>query len=257
MKKRLFVLLVAGLLLVSMTACGNDDGKETDSDSSSSTETSTESDPLGSENESHSDSETSGTNVKIDQTVADFTEAAMTVSVYAKQATIRTSPAVATNTYAITATRGDVFTVTGVSTYWYRVELKDYKTLDDGTYYIAKTVAGDKAVLDAFVDTDPVSMTVTGDVNLRSFPSSENDSTRLDSGAYLAKDSVVSCIGESNGWCKVLYQSENDGDEEPQVYYVSSKYLKSEASDDSETTTTTESESNTESETLPAASGKG
>lgn len=235
MKKRLFVLLMAGLLLVSMTACGGDDGKETDTGSSSES-SSLSSDPLGSSTESTSESGGSSSGSTIDQTEADFTDSAMTVSVYANKATLRKKPVVSTSTFVATTNRGDVFTVTGESTHWFRVEVKGYKEIEDGTYYLAKNVAGDKAVLDAFEDTDPVTMTVTGNVNLRLFPSADNDSTRLPSGAYLTKDSKVTCIGESNGWSKVLFQSTSDGDEEPQAYYVSSKYLKSEASSETEST---------------------
>ncbi len=229
MKKTLLVLLLAGLLLVSFTACGGEgNGNETDS---ASNETAS-GDPLGSESDDDtsdtgddSESESDSTVTDIDQTEADFTDKSMEICVYKQLATVRKAPSVNTDTYVTTASRGDVFTVTGESTYWYRVSVIDAETEEPATYYLAKTVAGDKAVLDAFVDGDPTSVTTTGDVFLRLFPSAEDDSTKTASRVSLPKGTTVTRVSESNGWSKVLYKNTVDGDEAEEYYYINSTFL--------------------------------
>ncbi len=245
MKKSLLVLLLAGLLLVSVTACGSGEEKESVSESSSITET-TPDDASESESESDtadsaSESETTengNSGSEIDQTEADFKDISMNIIVYKAQATVRTSPSMGEN-YAMTAYRGDIFAVTGESTHWYRISFKAQESATEpSTFYIAKGVAGNTAVVDAFVDGTPVTMVTTGNLNLRTFPSAEDDSTLTTSKVSLPEGTRVVCVAEKDGWTKIYYQNVKDGDEKEETYYVSSHYLKAvDTEADSETST--------------------
>lgn len=244
MKKTIFALLLAGLLLVSATACSS--CGDTESGSGTETETrETGKDPLSTGDPSDTNEETEP-DVNIDENEADFTDVSKEIYVFAAQANIRSTPAVlaGNKNHVTTAYQGDILNVTGEGTNWYRIELED----QDKPCYISKSVVGDKSVLDAFADGDPETVVMCGvnknnkdeRVNFRSFPSSDSEYSIC---GQLAEGDIVTRVAESDGWSKILYQAK--GDEEPKPYFVRSSYLAP-----MEETTGTETETNgTETET--------
>lgn len=246
MKKTLLVLLLAGLLLISATACSGDDKNNTNkgTETESVTGTETGKDPLGGDStDTDTDTETETKAPDLTEDPADFTEASLEIIVIVDKATLRNAPSTADSTYLNSIKKDYVLTVTGESNNWYRVTEADYDT----PCYISKKVARDKAVVDAFVDGDPVNVKMTGisvgneaeKINVRTYPSSDSNLNDAVVVGTITEGTVVVRIAESDGWSKILFQGKDDT--EPKAYYVSSDFFTVvEENTDTDTDTATE-----------------
>lgn len=233
MKKTLIVLFAA-LLLVSATACGGD-GNESDTTVGTGVTS-----PIGTGDTTNTAEEITNefgevvTNPDATETQPaeqddiseenpTFTDVNKTLYVWSAVATVRTSTVIeADNKNAIGwPSEGTTLVADGESANWYRIKY------DGETRYIAKTVVGDNAVIEAFTSVENEEIEISADVNVRSFPSTEGGSLTI-RGA-LKKGTKVTRVGKGDGWSCILYEVtseiETDAEGNPvkeiKQYYIS------------------------------------
>lgn len=246
MNKKLFVLTLAGLLLLSASACG---GKDTESNTTSASTTTvkpntdgtyaieytTETDVFGNVIRVPVSEGTVGeTSTVTTKPSSGITDIAPTESIYeanpawtayttpvtiyvGAKANIRNSTA-SNSTTLRTVEAGSTLTVDAYSTKWFRV-----KNTDNTYSYISKQAAIDKAVLDAFVaapENETVKLTdATEYLNMRLLPSVDSKLMgTLKKGDTVARKSIGA------EWSCIVYVDSNQVSHE---YYVSNKYIQS------------------------------
>ena len=235
MNKKLFALILAGLLVASMAACHNNPG-DTEDPTNAPSDTNDNYIVVGTDEQGNDITE-----VPTEQTPEDpgmdpsetnptFTDVSKKVVVFSAVATVRTSTVVADNNAVGWPSEGRELDATGESENWYRI---DY-TVDGETQtcYIAKTVAADAAVLDTFttVEEEEVEIIVEA-VNVRSYPSTASTNSIRGS---LKKGAKVTRVAVSENWSRILYEvvSETETDAEGNAkveikqYYVSNDCIK-------------------------------
>ena len=231
MNKKLLVLLTAALLLVSATACNSNPGNnDTTEDSAADTKDSYI--VVGTDEFGNDVTQNGNTTLEPEDTQFDPSEEAPTfvdvskkVIVFTAVATVRTSTVLADNNSVGWPQEGKILDVTGESENWYRI---DYNVNGETqTCYIAKTVAADASVLDAFTPCEEEEVEVSeAAVNVRSYPSTaSNNSIR----GSLKKGEKVIRVAVSEKWSRIKYEvvseTETDAEGKPVVtvkeYYIS------------------------------------
>ena len=230
MNKKLIALLLAGLLVASFTAC-NDNQGSTDDTSADNADTTDNYIVIGTDEEGNDITEAI-TNEPVDDPGFDptetdpvFTDVTKKVVVFASVATVRTSTVLADNNAVGWPSEGRILDVTGESENWYRITYA--VDGEEKECYIAKTVAADADVLDAFtsVEEEEVEIIVEA-VNVRSYPSSASSNSIRGS---LKKGTKVTRVAVSENWSRIIYEvvseTETDAEGKPVVeikqYYVS------------------------------------
>ena len=243
MRKNLLVILTAGLLLLSVTACKKDPETPEDTDPDIDTaettgsyvviETDTDGNPVTTtdpETEAFDPSEKDPT----------FNEISMQVVVVSSVATVRTSTEVSdSNTNAVGWPKeGRQLTVTGESANWYRINYP--VNGEEQACYIAKSVVGDIAVFDSFKAIEggeEIEVTAVS-LNVRSYPSADYDVAIR---GTLAEGTKVTRVAANENWSRILYEVEVtvDGETttETKEYYVSNAYIKVVGADETGTET--------------------
>jgi hypothetical protein len=231
MNKKLLVLLTAALLLVSATACSRGPGtSNTTEDSAADTKDAYI--VVGTDEFGNDVTQNGNTTLEPEETQFDPSEEAPTfvdvskkVVVFTAVATVRTSTVLADNNSVGWPQEGKILDVTGESENWYRI---DYNVNGETqTCYIAKTVAADASVLDAFTPCEEEEVEVSESaVNVRSYPSTaSNNSIR----GSLKKGEKVIRVAVSEKWSRIKYEvvseTETDAEGKPVVtvkeYYIS------------------------------------
>lgn len=233
MNKKLLVLLTAALLLVSATACsrnpgnGNTTGDTRDPNESYIIVPGT--DEFGNEVTYLEQVTQEPANDPSEQNPT-FVDVTKKVVVFTAVATVRTETVLADNNAVGWPKEGKILDVTGESENWYRITYN--VNGEDKTCYIAKTVAADASVLDAFTPCEDEEVEINeAAVNVRSYPSTaSNNSIR----GSLKKGTKVIRVATSENWSRIKYEvtseTETDADGKPVVeikeYYVSNDCLK-------------------------------
>jgi SH3-like domain-containing protein len=150
--------------------------------------------------------------------------------VFTAVATVRTSTVLAENNAIGWPQEGKILDVTGESDNWYRINYP--VNGENQTCYIAKTVAADASVLDAFTACEEQEVEISeAAVNVRSYPSTaSNNSIR----GSLKKGTKVIRIATSENWSRIKYEvvseTETDANGNAKVeikeYYVSNDCIK-------------------------------
>ena len=236
MMKKIFALLLAGLMLttLTLTACSDDknngkdtddtedagiiDEYETDEDGNIITtepeSTEGENDPSGNQGGNDSNTDISETNPEVKETEV------KKIYVFAAQAAIRNNTVIEEDSYESTAKKSDILDVTGESANWYQI------SFNGKTCYIAKTVAGDNAVLEGFTAVTEKTVTVTTNAKLRSYPTtafneSKNDRTYVETVKAGATLTLVATSADGK-WSRVEFKIDDVVGE----YYISSDCIK-------------------------------
>ena len=253
MNKKLFALLLAGLLVASITACNNTPGKTEDT-TDGSAETNDQYIVIGTDEQGNDITEAvtqepADTAFDPTETNPTFVDVTKKVVVFSAVATVRTDTVLAENNAVGWPTEGRILDATGESDNWYRI---DY-TVDGETKscYIAKTVAADASVLDGFTAVEEEEVEIIVDaVNVRSYPSAASSNSIRGS---LKKGAKVTRVAVSENWSRILYEvvSETETDAEGNAkveikqYYVSNDCLKApEAATEAPAEETTEAPAN-------------
>ncbi len=227
MNKKIFAILVSGLVLLSAVACGSDEDTETTgSESTSDTESHIIINGSDTDSDTTSDPESETEDPNIDPTEENpvFTDKSMKVVVITWNANIRSQTNLSEGSIAGGAKEGDILTVTGESTNWYRLE---------DNLFIAKSVVADAAGLEGFTEVNEQVVITGGSVNLRSYPSSDSDNSIRGS---LVEGTVLTRVAVGESWSRVKYEITNaDGVKEEKEYYIYNKYIKTASETDSET----------------------
>ena len=234
MNKKLLVLLTAALLLVSAAACNQNPEDPQDSDDTRDPNESyivvpgtdeygsevTYLEPVTNEPEANDPSEEN----------PNFVEVSKKVVVFTAVATVRTSTVLAENNAIGWPQEGKILDVTGESDNWYRINYP--VNGENQTCYIAKTVAADASVLDAFTACEEQEVEISeAAVNVRSYPSTaSNHSIR----GSLKKGTKVIRVATSENWSRIKYEvvseTETDANGNAKVeikeYYVSNDCIK-------------------------------
>ena len=231
MNKKLLVLLTAALLLLSATACNQGSGNNnTTEDSGADTKDSYI--VIGTDEFGNDVTQNNNTTREPEETQFDPSEEAPTfvdvtkkVVVFTAVATVRTSTVLADNNSVGWPQEGKILDVTGESENWYRI---NYNVNGDmQTCYIAKTVAADASVLDAFTPCEEEEVEISeGAVNVRSYPSTASSNPIRGS---LKKGEKVIRVAVSEKWSRIKYEvvSETETDAEGNAvvtvkeYYIS------------------------------------
>ena len=241
--KKLFALLLAGLLVASFAACTNNPA-DTDESTGSDATTTDNYIVIGTDESGNDITETvteptSETENDPSETDPVFTDIEKTIVVFASVATVRTSTVIADNNAVGWPTEGRELVATGESEKWYRIEYE--VNGETTTCYIAKTVAADISVLDAFTECEPEEIEVIVDaLNVRSYPSAESTNSIRGS---LTKGTKVTRVAVSESWSRIVYEvvSETETDEEgnavveTKYYYVSNDCIKAPEAETTET----------------------
>lgn len=229
MRKNLLVILTAGLLLLSVTACNKKPGKTDDTNDDVDTaettgsyivvETDTDGNPVNTDEPETKEPETEGFDPSEENPT--FTDATMEIVVVSSVATVRTSTQVLDNNAVGWPKEGKKLTVTGVSANWYRINYP--VDGEDQTCYISKTVAGDVAIFDTFKAIEGgEEVEVTADsLNIRSYPSADY-SIEVAVRGTLLKGTKVTRVAVSENWSRISVEIESETKE----YYVSNAYIK-------------------------------
>ncbi|MBQ9162539.1 MAG: SH3 domain-containing protein [Clostridia bacterium] len=237
MKKRLFALILAGLLLLTATACSSDgDGNET---TTGGTNPIVQTSPIVNVTDDNGNPVTDDngnpvTEQQGDDEVDDSEFESFSGTIYVGMgANIRKEPSVDSKKVG-SAAAGDTFKATAENGDWYKI------TVDGETCYITKQAAIDKAVMDSFEEIDDeVVVTAEVSLNLRVLPSSKAKLITSVSNSTKLKRLAV-----GDGWSLVLYTDKNGKTTE---CYLSNKYIKSLS--ESATTAETTAEETTAAET--------
>ena len=233
MNKKLLALLLAGLLVASVTACtkpGNTDDTTDDTNNSDDSYIVVGTDENGNDVTEVPTKEPVTEAFDPSETDPVFVDVTKKVVVFAGVATVRTSTVLAENNAVGWPSEGKLLDVTGESDNWYRITY----TVDgeDKECYIAKTVAADAAALDGFTDVEEEKVEIIVDaVNVRSYPSA---ASTLSVRGSLKKGTQVTRVAVSENWSRIIYEmvSETETDAEGNAkveikqYYVSNDCLK-------------------------------
>ena len=249
--KKTLVILFAGLLLVAMTACNNDGGADTETKADTSIQfpvgtdveivTNEEGEPVTDENGDivyvPSTNETEAPD-NVSESNPTITDVQKTICVWVEStANVRSSTVIESGNIIGSVKEGDTLTATGESANWYRIDFHGK------VGYVAKTVAGDTAILATFNDVTPEEIEISHDgVNVRSFPSTAGGDYSVR--ARLNEGDKVIRVAVGDGWSRIQYEivseTETDANGQPakviKEYYVSNDYIKGEKA----TTATTE-----------------
>ncbi len=232
MNKKLIALLLAGLLVASVTACTKPGSGNETTDSGNTPEDSYI--VIGTDENGNDVTEIQNPEPETDpfdpsETNPTFVDVTKKVVVFAGVATVRTSTVLADNNAVGWPSEGKILDVTGESDNWYRVTYSvDGENKD---CYIAKTVAADVAATEGFTDVEEeVEITVEA-VNVRSYPSTASE---LSIRGSLKKGTKVTRVAVSEKWSRILFEvvSETETDAEGNAkvevkqYYVSNDCLK-------------------------------
>ena len=231
MNKKLLVLLTAALLLLSATACNQGSGTDdTTADSAADTKDAyivVGTDEFGNDvtQATTNPQEPEDTQFDPSEEAPTFVDVTKKVVVFTAVATVRTSTVLADNNSVGWPQEGKLLDVTGESENWYRI---NYNVNGDmQTCYIAKTVAADASVLDAFTPCEEEEVEVSeGAVNVRSYPSTASSNSIRGS---LKKGDKVIRVAVSEKWSRIKYEvvseTETDAEGKPVVtvkeYYIS------------------------------------
>ena len=231
MNKKLLVLLTAALLLVSATACNSNPGNnDTTEDSAADTKDSyivVGTDEFGNDvtQNNNTTREPEETQFDPSEEAPTFVDVSKKVIVFTAVATVRTSTVLADNNSVGWPQEGKILDVTGESENWYRINYN--VNGETQTCYIAKTVAADASVLDAFTPCEEEEVEISeAAVNVRSYPSTaSNNSIR----GSLKKGEKVIRVAVSEKWSRIKYEvvseTETDAEGKPVVtvkeYYIS------------------------------------
>lgn len=229
MKKSIVVILFAGLLLLSATACAPINGPASDTDPSDTsynpfpgTQVSVPTTPADPGTSAYVEPATDAPD-NTSEPNAKFTDINKKVVVITAVATVRSDTVLASNNGVGWPKEGTEFTVTGESANWYRL------TYAGKTAYISKSVVCDASLLEGFTSVNDT-VEVSDNVNVRSVPSTASaDSIR----GILTKGTKVARIGVSDKWSIILFEvvSETETDitgqrvKEMKHYYVSNDCL--------------------------------
>ena len=244
MNKKLLALLLAGLLVASVTACtkpGNTDDTTDDTNNPDDSYIVVGTDENGNDVTEAVTQEPADTSFDPSETDPVFVDVTKKVVVFAGVATVRTSTVLAENNAVGWPSEGKLLDVTGESDNWYRITY----TVDgeDKECYIAKTVAADASVLDGFTAVEEEEVEIIVDaVNVRSYPSAASTNSIRGS---LKKGAKVTRVAVSENWSRIIYEvvSETETDAEGNAkveikqYYVSNDCIQApEAATTEETT---------------------
>lgn len=251
--KKTLALLIAALLLVSVTACGNtttdpqdttaNTGLNLPQDTGEASTTEVVTDAEGNIIPGPQETQAPDNITEVNPT---FTECNLTLYVWVENsANVRSSTSLKADNVLGTVKGGDTLTATGESENWYRVKFtpKDGKEVDA---YIAKTVAGDKAILDTFEDVESHEIEISHNVNVRTFPNAAGGDYNYV--ATLEKGSKVTRVAVGDGWSRILYEvtseSETDADGKPvkemKEYYIINECIVGEETTEAATEASTE-----------------
>lgn len=253
MNKKLFALLLAGLLVASITACNNNPGNTEDT-SGNTNDTNDQYIVIGTDEQGNDITEAitqtpADTSFDPTETNPTFVDVTKKIVVFAGVATVRTDTTLAENNAVGWPSEGRILDVTGESDNWYRINY----TVDGETKecYIAKTVAADASVLDGFTDVAEEEVEIIVDaVNVRSYPSAASSNSIRGS---LKKGAKVTRVAVSENWSRIIYEvvSETETDAEGNAkveikqYYISNDCLKApEAATEAPAEETTEAPAN-------------
>ena len=234
MNKKLLALLLAGLLVASITACSNKSGNNDDT-SDTSDDTKDNYIVVGTDENGNDVTEIPSKEPVTEpfdpsETNPTFVDVTKKVVVFAGVATVRTSTVLADNNAVGWPSEGKRLDVTGESENWYRIIYS--VDGEDKECYIAKTVAADAAALDGFTDVEEEKVEITVDaVNVRSYPSA---ASTLSVRGSLKKGTQVTRVAVSENWSRIIFEmvSETETDAEGNAkveikqYYVSNDCLK-------------------------------
>ena len=242
MKKHLLIMLAAGLLLLSATACKKDpaDVETTPDDGVETTgayidvnpNTDVDNDTTAADPDVTVEPETEADPSEENPTFADANKEIVVVS---SVATVRTSTLVPdSNDNAVGWPKeGKTFTITGESENWYRI--KYTVNGEEKDCYIAKSVAGETSVFESFTAVEGgeelVEITATS-LNVRSYPSADF-SVKVAVRGTLPKGAQVKRVATSENWSRILFEVESETETnadgsavvETKEYYVSNKYI--------------------------------
>lgn len=241
MKKKLLVILMASLLLVSAAACNNESGdKENESDTNIQIPVGTGDNDTGVVTDENGEpvTDTDETSPSVGDNISEsdptFTDCQKTLYVWTAVATVRTATVIEDGNAIAWPTEGTTLTATGESANWYRI---DY---EGKTCYIAKTVAGDYALIQGMTAVDNEEIEISADVNVRTFPSAEGGDKTIR--GTLSKGTKVTRVAKGETWSCILYtvksETETTADGQPvetvKQYFIINDCIKSA---DAETTT--------------------
>ncbi|MBO5510773.1 MAG: hypothetical protein J6B24_03475 [Clostridia bacterium] len=248
MNKKLLALLLAGLLVASVTACTKPGTGDDTTDSGNTPEDSyivIGTDENGNDVTDIPTQEPVTDPFDPSETDPTFVDVTKKVVVFTYTATVRSSTVIAENNGVGWPSEGKILDVTGESENWYRITYP--VDGEDKECYIAKTVAADAAALEGYTDVEEeVEITVEA-VNVRSYPSTASN---LSVRGSLKKGTKVTRVAVSEKWSRIFFEvvSETETDAEGNAkveikqYYVSNDCLK--VVEDTTTEATTEAPAN-------------
>lgn len=219
MKTKLFAVILAGLLLLTATACSGGNGDETDTTDSDNPTVQTR--PIvnyvtDEEGKTVTDKEGNAVTeiVTPDDDEEDTTLKKFSGTVYVGLgANLREEPDASSDKVG-TARAGETYKATRENNNWYEI------TVDGETCYITKQAAVDKEIIDSMEEVeDKVIVTAETALNLRKLPSAKAQLV-----TSVSNSAVLNRIAVGDGWSKVLY---TDKEGETTECYVSNKYIKS------------------------------
>ena len=248
MNKKLLALLLAGLLVASVTACTKPGTGDDTTDSGNTPEDSyivIGTDENGNDVTDIPTQEPVTDPFDPSETDPTFVDVTKKVVVFTYTATVRSSTVIAENNGVGWPSEGKILDITGESENWYRITYP--VDGEDKECYIAKTVAADAAALEGYTDVEEeVEITVEA-VNVRSYPSTASN---LSVRGSLKKGTKVTRVAVSEKWSRIFFEvvSETETDAEGNAkveikqYYVSNDCLK--VVEDTTTEATTEAPAN-------------
>ncbi len=244
MKKTLLVVLLAGLLMISATACGggsSEEGTGTGNDTNVMIPVGTGDVVVDTDEEGNivpppvEDNTQAPEDDNISETNPTFTDVEKTLFVWVATATIRTETVIDTENAVAWPTEGTTLTATGESDNWYRI------TYEGETRYIAKTVAGDYAAITGMTTVDNEEIEISADVNVRTYPSTEGGDLTIRGG--LKKGAKVTRVAKGETWSCILYEvtseTETDAEGNPakefKQYFIINECIASETATEAST----------------------
>ncbi len=247
MNKKLLALLLAGLLVASVTACTKPGTGEDTTDSGNTPEDSyivIGTDENGNDVTDIPTQEPVTDPFDPSETDPTFVDVTKKVVVFTYTATVRSSTVIAENNGVGWPSEGKILDVTGESENWYRITYP--VDGEDKECYIAKTVAADASALEGYTDVEEEVEIIVEAVNVRSYPSTASDKTVRGS---LKKGTKVTRAAVGEKWSRIFFEvvSETETDAEGNAkveikqYYISNDCLKVV---ESETEATTEAPAN-------------
>ena len=232
MNKKLLTLLLAGLLVASVTACTKPGTGDDTTDSGNTPEDSYI--VIGTDENGNDVTEIPSQEPVTDpfdpsESDPTFVDVTKKVVVFTYTATVRSSTVIAENNGVGWPSEGKILDVTGESENWYRITYS--VDGEDKECYIAKTVAADASALDGYTDAEEEVEIIVDAVNVRSYPSTASEKSVRGS---LKKGAKVTRVAVSEKWSRILFEvvSETETDAEGNAkveikqYYVSNDCLK-------------------------------